>query len=429
MILAALLVVGCQNSTKTAHVGAAGSSDSSLRKRSLPSGAKEALPVNDVAGKLVPFSNFDLGEAGGEAELPYESASENPVVDSHTPEKTFKKDGSGSISYAENSNELLRATIAFPPPEAIKGIKSFKLHLKGMVLFIPKGNEKPLLGQTICLMDGAACLGEKPIEAQDLAPQSKFWAKAKVSGLDPFSYPTDFLAPIELEKDGNRLSQRSEDLEIDLLQQFKLDSKAATDFVMAHSVPYSKEGKFRKIRLSLGNRIYVSGGWIELEFDVDAEKVPQDWDKVPPLAVNGAKDNVRTWGKAEKEGTSKKSDLKFEMEPSEWTARDESGLSDLGKERARNLAATLSSRAREIQEVVILDSSEDCKFGEALKRELISNEWDANRVRVKAVSDSTRAVVLSVELLTPINSEEASAESESSDGIASEIDAALRSGL
>ena len=117
------------------------------------------------------------------------------------------------------------------------------------------------------------------------------------------------------------------------------------------------------------------------------------------------------------------------MEPSEWTARDESGLSDLGKERARNLAATLSSRAREIQEVVILDSSEDCKFGEALKRELISNEWDANRVRVKAVSDSTRAVVLSVELLTLINSEEASAESESSDGIASEIDAALRSGL
>ena len=429
-------IVGCQNSSKEAKQGLAGDPNATRRASALPRGAKELVPVNDATGNLVPASEFDAADLQKNDKLPYEVESGSAIVDPKVPEQTIELNGK-PVAYSKDSNEVIRAIRAVPPKEAITGIKTFKLKLTDVVVYLPKGTQKPMAGQSLCLVDGGgACLGEKPTEGARLSPHDRFWNGVKVSGGDVLPYPADFSAPVAAGNEGDQVAIRPGILEIDLLDRFQLDSRSAVDFVMSHSVQYSsdKSGKFRKFRMVLGNRIFVSGGSLELEFDLDPTKLPEGWEKISATPLNGANDTIRIvreskdpegrGGATGGETIKNDSELKYELDSSVWLKNDGSGeLSDAGKTKALNLAATLGSRGDQVKEVVITVTPGDAPFAEKLKAELIENQVSPDLIRLKTDAESGACPSLRVELLRASGG---SGEGASSEAIDQEVRSALQ---
>ncbi len=379
LLLAIIGLTACGRSQVTALQGEAGSGSSKIMNLDGQS-EQESAAITD--GSLGPLSDYDLkiDTVLVESGLPF--------LDEAGPEKSFstfrhsnagnrkaKIDDKSRVSYSPHSNLVFRAIQQLPPSNSILSVKSLKLRLNGVRMFVEEG-VKPESGQSICILDGKVCIGETPQMSKDRGSggNSKFWVGATV-------HRSDFLKISEWKEvakaDGGSIySNDSGEIEVDLLQSLSLNEKTAIEFIFAHSDTYSAiESGYRKFRFSMGDRILADGGELILELDVNSVLVPKDYEKRLPAPAHGASDMINYESKRKK-AILKKGEKSLQGEFL-WILNQE----EIESGRVSELNAKLTPKRDQIEEIRLVSlggekPSED--LAGIAKSELLKAGWSEN---------------------------------------------------
>jgi hypothetical protein len=266
------------------------------------------IPVNAALldGRLSVPSDLDildLGENLSEKKFPFsqgQGVNEASSSDGlERPYITFKDSEMNT-----GSNLLFRAIHQIPPKASIRKVKKFQLTLSGLNRY-QSGDERGELleGQVLCFLSGKTCFGTKP----KTGISQDFWKGAKILPGD-WLKASDFKSEEPLDGGGKLISSPGEQV-VDFLRLLKgdpaihagatesadtaaADTAAIVEFIYRHSEAYSEEENgYRKFRFVVGDRLYLSSGKLELDFETGSA-LPADFAQRPGLPKKGALDQV-----------------------------------------------------------------------------------------------------------------------------------------
>jgi hypothetical protein len=311
LIFPMVLALGLSACGKSMHMvaqsGQSGpASDAVLKNAVRAAGAGEAVKTDAIDGSLSPLSIEDLKSESLKSALPYLNAEskEGALRNLGIPSLLIKtKDAEGKeikLGAVKRSNLGMRAVIQLPPQESITAVKKLQLSLRGVRVHSTAGEVKNLGQATVCFVDAKLCFGANPSKVisekanlnAEFASNYKIVESEMLSKVEGLSLLTELNANekvLELKgKDGS-----DQEVVLDLISALSLDEKSAIEFVKSAFVDYSKtEEGFKKIRIVIGNGIYVSEGKLAVEFDVDGAKIPEGYAKSKTSPKAGAQDQV-----------------------------------------------------------------------------------------------------------------------------------------
>lgn len=248
------------------------------------------IPLNAALldGSFSVLSDLDIKESTGASELPFPRDKVTEVSSSPAQDRNYITFSDSELNLG--TNLVFRAIRQVPPKESILKVKKFQLKLSGLNLYKPAGLKDDLLhGQILCFLDGKACVAAS---AAGDATEKEGFLKRATSLSGEWLNAAVLRGEIDI-AGGAKLVSASGVVVVDFLKILKGNDAAIVDFIYQHSQEYSEqESGHRKFRFAVGDRVYLSSGSLELEFETDPNKLPADFWKRPAIPKHGVSDQV-----------------------------------------------------------------------------------------------------------------------------------------
>jgi hypothetical protein len=324
----------------------------------------------ELSGRLAAFSDFDDSDpALGQHSYPFLSDADQVPASFGKPGKTIQGSDGKTIAYQESGNFAFRSIDQVPPAAAIQSVKSLQLRLEGVRIFVPDSESDPFKNQVLCLIETKTCLGRKP-DGADAGIDPDFFTDARTFE-EAFRDSTAVFTESTAIKGGKLVSPKDGVWMLDLKALFKLDDAAAKDFILRNSTEFSNaDAGFRKFRFILGNRVFASGGSLQMEFALDPALVPAGFSSRLPVPLHGESDRIHS--KESKKSGAVHSKLELKLDDAKLWEGD--GLSLAGKEILKDLGARLLQGMGEIKEIQVSpagDADQAESRGRLLKAALV----------------------------------------------------------